>query len=119
MNEIINTLAEYERLLANPGTVSNKEELNKLLSDKFMEIGSSGRLYNREQTLKALESGEMPQTDLTGFNIINLAENTWLLTYRAKRIINGNTALSYRCSVWNYNNKQWQILFHQGTNITE
>ena len=116
MNEIINILAEYERLLANPAV---KEDLTRFFSDEFVEIGSSGKLYNREQTLKALESSAVQKTDLSEFNLLKLGENTCLLTYKAKRTVNGKVSLSYRSSVWNYNNKQRKIIFHQGTNIAE
>jgi len=116
MNEIINKLAEYEKLFVNP-SADNAENLNQLFSDSFMEAGSSGKIYNKEQTLNTLKSGDMPQTDLSEFSLLNLEGDTYLLRYKAARFAGGTTTLSYRSSIWQYKNGKWQILFHQGTKI--
>jgi len=116
MNEIINKLAEYEKLFVNP-SADNAENLNQLFSDSFMEVGSSGKIFNKEQTLYALASESIPQTDLFEFSLLNLEGDTFLLRYKASRFAGGKTTLSYRSSIWQYKNGKWQILFHQGTNI--
>ncbi len=44
-------LKRFELLLMDPATRRSQESLDALLSRDFVEIGSSGRVWNRQATL--------------------------------------------------------------------
>jgi hypothetical protein len=44
----------FEEQLLQPGIRTSPERLAALLADEFIEIGSSGRVYNKQQTIDLL-----------------------------------------------------------------
>lgn len=56
-----------------------------LLADEFMEFGSSGRIFDKQQIIAALQD-ELPiQRSLLDFKTVVLAPGVVLTTYRAVR----------------------------------
>lgn len=92
----------------------SKEALDKLLSEEFIELSSSGQIYNKQFVLQTLPSSD-PIEDIVGeieqFDIMDVSEDKVLATYRI--LING--VMSLRSSIWKKNGDQWQMIFHQGT----
>ena len=53
--EITDLLLEQERSLLNPGTRKTPGQLELLLSEDYLEIGSSGRIYSRDMVMERLQ----------------------------------------------------------------
>jgi glyoxylase I family protein len=106
-------LKELEELLLVPD-VRKSTRLVELLADEFIEFGSSGRVYTRDDLVTALKD-EAPVAQTTSdFRVTHLAPDVALLTYRIRR--HSQPAVdTLRCSVWRRTNGKWQMLFHQGT----
>ena len=110
MTELLAHLRELEERLFTAGL----DELEKLLADDFSEIGSSGRLYDKEQAISLLTGGHLNPFTATDFSLRPLVPGLVLLSYRTDTKTSPPiTAL--RSSIWRLQNGKWQITFHQGT----
>jgi hypothetical protein len=88
---------------------ASASKLQQLISNDFIEFGSSGRVYDKTAIVSALTSDpSMPAPPvLVEFRVAALASDVVLATYRL-----GN---SLRSSIWRCEHGSWRILFHQGT----
>ena len=112
-------ILHLEEKLLTPQTRSSPEELGRLLADDFIEFGSSGRVYNKQQIIDALagESGSM--ITLADFQVRPLASKVVMATYRTTDRSSPNlpTRRALRLSIWRFESSRWQMVFHQGTPI--
>lgn len=94
--------------------VRKSSRLAELLADEFIEFGSSGGVYTRDDLVAALQA-ETPVTQTTSdFRVTHLAPDVALLTYRIHR--HSQPAVdTLRCSVWRRTGGKWRMVFHQGT----
>ncbi|MFZ1082797.1 MAG: DUF4440 domain-containing protein [Candidatus Kryptoniota bacterium] len=106
-----------EECLLLPGVRSNAEELVSLIADDFVEFGSSGLVYNKEQVLEGLIHVPSLGIIMENFQVKQLASNIVLATYRAVKRDDAKltTMQSLRSSIWRRSDGRWQIVFHQGT----
>ncbi len=109
--ELLKTLQTLEEQIVDPKFRKSSAFLNQVLADDFMEIGSSGKIYNKAEVIAALQVAEDSSIILRDFKLIALADNVALLTFAA---VNKNIT-SLRSSIWRLNAGKWQLLFHQGT----
>lgn len=116
-DQTITDLQRLETLLLNPASNSKPETLWPLFANEFVEIGSSGRRYNRQQTLASLTSASTSRGELSEFVVAMLADDIALVTYRAVRYLDP-LQHSLRSSIWQRRGLRWQIIFHQGTPIS-
>ncbi len=93
------------------------KELKEHLSDEFLEFGSSGNIFNKEDQLEAIRNDKTVTDSIkytvSDFTIKLIASDVVLATYRSLRHTDNRLVL--RSSVWNRNQGKWQMLFHQGT----
>ena len=110
-------LRELEERLLRLDTRRSRQALGELLSDDFIEFASDGVAYNKGQVIDALERETPCRRSLTEFEILPLAENVILATYRATRqnVASNEIVDSLRSSIWKQRDGRWQMLFHQGT----
>ena len=88
-----------------------------LLADDFYEIGCSGRLYDRTETLRRLTSERRRETTIRDFQVRFLSPDVALIVYLlvdAEEEEDDRPA-TWRSSVWRCEYGRWQIHFHQGT----
>lgn len=108
---------ELEESHLRPEARSSPEALRFLLADDFLAIGSSGRLWNRDQTIEAL-SGEVAFTaSIEHLTVQSLAPGVALTTYRLV-ITSGGARTTRRSSIWVHRGGRWLLLFHQGTPVS-
>ena len=101
-----------EQTLLNPLTRKDASALERLITDDFIEIGSSGVLYNKRQTIDALLQSEPFRYEIADFCVRELAENIVMAIYRITVFREGMPAtVSMRSSIW----VSGRIVFHQGT----
>jgi hypothetical protein len=100
-----------EEQLLQPEVRTSPESLAALLADEFIEIGSSGRVYNKQQIIDLLRhaGGQGSPPTLRDFSARQLAAEVILVTYS---IVESQTI---RSSVWKLIDGRWQMVFHQGT----
>jgi hypothetical protein len=106
-------LCTLEKRLLQPEVRKSPEELDILLADDFLEFGSSGRIYNKQQVIDGLANETRIEMTLMDFEIKLLAPDVVLATYRVLK--HKDMKYSLRSSIWKLNGDKWQMVFHQGT----
>ncbi len=113
-DESIATVMALERRLLHPEVRASPAALEALLDPEFLEIGASGRLWTRRDTIETLpRDAQTPIRDeqMTGRQ---LADHLVLLTYISDEA--GRRAR--RSSLWRFDKTAgWRLLHHQGTLI--
>jgi hypothetical protein len=112
-----NSFRELEERLQLPEVRRAPEEVGKLLAADFVEFGSSGAIYSRQQVIEGLAQEAHMERSVMDFNVRALSDDLALITYRATRRdpTNGQVHHSLRSSIWTLVDGGWQMLFHQGT----
>ena len=98
----------------------SKAIADKILANEFIEYGSSGTIYNKQQTLDIICTVPDSYYQITDFSARPLASGLVLATYTASRYslkTQREMGSSRRSSIWQLIDNQWQLLFHQGTKI--
>lgn len=106
------TIYKLENSLINNNIRTNKNCLNELLHKNYMEIGSSGNIYKREDYFNEDGAG-IRELKIVDFSIDILEKDLVLSHYKVIDNERKNTTL--RTSIWKKENNKWQIYFHQGT----
>jgi hypothetical protein len=109
--ETVALIRRLEEALLVPEVRKSAAQIAALLADEFVEIGSSGRIYDKDQIIGQLqqESGEESLRTVSDFTARELADGLILVTYP---IIETRTV---RSSIWKRTNSEWRMVFHQGT----
>jgi hypothetical protein len=98
-----------ERLLL-PEVRSSGDELSRLPTDNFIELGSSGAIYTKQQIIDSLAQEKTMERSTADFSIQVLAEGVVLLTYHSTCCDSGTGQEwhSLRSSIWKRNDTRWQ-----------
>ncbi|WP_445637206.1 DUF4440 domain-containing protein [Nostoc sp. DSM 114161] len=116
-------LCEFEERLLQPDIRKSPKDVMDLLADEFIEFGSSGRIFDRQQIIKSLENEPiepLTQRSITEFKTLVLATGIVLVTYRVVRHVSGEQPVhSLRSSIWKLIDNRWKMIFHQGTLVRE
>ncbi len=104
----LETVIELERSLLAAAVRTRPRALEALLHPDWSEVGSSGRLLERESVVGGLAP---VQAQLEVIEASKLADDVVLLVWRAV----GPERASLRSSVWVRVDGQWRQRFHQGT----
>jgi len=117
--ELAGILAELSRLepiFHWPPKDMTRGALEKMTVDDFWEVGASGRRYSRDFVFNVLEQRQAkPEPDVyqtTDFYCRKLAADIYLLTYT---LLQDNTRLTRRSTIWQRTPTGWKIIYHQGT----
>lgn len=102
---------ELELSLLEPAVRKSVVKINQLISDDFIEFGSSGKIYHKKNLLEDLPNEESSIYKVQNFATLELAEGVVLATY----LVEIDSVSSLRSSIWKYNGDAWQMIFHQGT----
>lgn len=110
---ISDLLYRYEKDFMSHEFCRHGESLNSRISDDFVELGQSGRRFNKKDVIDNLSKipGDR-NIDIRDFNVRRLSDDSYLATYRAH---GKNKGISNRSSVWVNIGGVWKIVFHQGT----
>ena len=108
---------QLEERLLQPEVRSSGGELSRLLADDFIEFGSSGAIYNKQQITGSLTREQIMERSAADFSVRVLADDVVLLTYRSttRDPATAEEWHSLRSSIWKLNEARWQMIFHQGT----
>jgi hypothetical protein len=75
-------LRELEERLLQPALRKSAQVVADLLADEFIEFGSSGRVFNKQQIIENLQNEPATQRAIVEFNTSVLAAGVVLVTYR-------------------------------------
>ena len=109
------TIRELEERLLQPEVRRSAEHVDALLADVFVEIGSSGRLYDKAQIMAVLQVEVGVRYSLADFEVRELTPGVVLATYRTRCTAQGEVKQALRSSIWMLVKEHWQMVFHQGT----
>ena len=106
---------EAEIELLTSATRNHADRVRALLSPDFVEIGRSGRCWNREEIVAVLAEEPPRKTPVTDeWNFVRLGDEYMLVTY----VIHGAESDSRHSSVWHLGDGSPVMCFHQGTVVT-
>lgn len=110
-------LHALEAALLSPELRRDRAQVGALLAEDFLEFGSSGSVWTREQILDLLATEDYLPPAMKDFQCHLLAEEVALVTYRTMRINaqTGQNKTVLRSSVWTLVAGDWRVRFHQGT----
>ncbi len=114
-------LQTCEESLLDPAVRRDSEQLADLLSDDFVEFGSSGRVWSREQIIELLATEDYRPPTVENFACAWLGDGVVLATYRTVRTKSDSGSVQtrksavLRSSIWVKEGDIWRIRFHQGT----
>jgi hypothetical protein len=95
---------------------TTRADLENMTAPEFREIGASGRRYDRGYVLDILEKRlENPAADVwetSNFDCLELARDTYLVTYT---LLQQKQRVTRRSSIWRRTVEGWKIVYHQGT----
>ena len=98
---------------------ANRNKLNDLIHEDFIEIGYSGKTYTKANILALLlnEISVESESWAQEYNFITLSTDTVLLMYKSARMHQNGQLERHakRTSIWFNNQGKWQMKFHQGT----
>ncbi|UXH78075.1 nuclear transport factor 2 family protein [Roseateles amylovorans] len=116
---VFHRLVALERTLHRPQVRRDRQRLDQLLHEQFVEIGYSGRRYTKVDLLVKLPAERADGNEIRAqdFELNFLSPDLLLLAYRcAHRHPDGTmTRFSYCSSLWERQGGEWRLRFHQGT----
>ena len=111
-------LVSLEQSLHTHEVRRNAQVLERLLSPEYLEIGASGRTYNREQIIQLLATSQGDSIiRADSFELKRLGAGVAMLLYRSWESGSEGEKLveAKRTSIWSCSLGQWAMVFHQGT----
>jgi hypothetical protein len=113
MDPLCAQLRLAEESLLNPGVRRDRAQVAAFLADGFLEFGSSGRIWTRDQIFELLATETYVPVQIESFQCSLLAADVALVTYRCVRP--DAQSASLRSSIWTRIGEKWLLRFHQGT----
>ena len=108
-------ILEREKSLFKIKFMSNKEYLNNIISDDYLEIGKSGYFINKIQVIDALLKEETDRKiAIYNYSCDEIDKNAYLVHYITKNIDD----IVYRTSIWK-KEESLKIIFHQASILKE
>lgn len=112
------TIGDTERRLLDAAVRGDPTALAALLADDFVEIGASGRRYDRAEVIAALaDESDGYEATLADLEMDELAEDVVLVRYRTESRSHADASPRHalRTSLWRRTPQGWQMFHHQGT----
>jgi hypothetical protein len=113
----VDEVVALELRLLDPQIRASPGEVDLLLHEDFIEVGASGRRWDRASTIESLASEARPAPEVSDIVARPLADQVVLVTYLASRPDEGRG--SFRSSLWVMTADGWRVLFHQGTWVSD
>jgi len=109
------TLRRLEESLWQPDVRFSAAKMNALLADDFVEIGASGRSYDRAEVLAAPAVAFEAELPLAELHVRALSIDIAQVTYVSVDTRAGEVRRARRSSIWSRTRAGWRLRFHQGT----
>jgi hypothetical protein len=116
---VMRELMQREPLFHRKEFGTTRKDFEKMLAPAFWEVGASGRRYSRKFVLDVLEERYQKPTEavweIGDFHCFEIATDNYMVSYT---LIQGQR-VTRRTTIWRRTDGSWQILFHQGTIVTQ
>jgi hypothetical protein len=113
---VLDELKQHEPVFHRLESGARRADLENMIDPDFCEVGASGRRYGRGYVLDILEKRlENPVEDVwecSDFRCLELARDTYLVTYT---LLQQKQRMTRRSSIWRRSRQGWKIVYHQGT----
>lgn len=109
--DALDAVVGLERELLDPAVRADPLRAGELLHPDFEEIGASGRRWSRQEILDMFNDEESATVELQVLSLSQVDTSTALLSYRSV----SPAGSSLRSSLWQREDGQWRLRFHQGT----
>ncbi|MCU1769601.1 nuclear transport factor 2 family protein [Pseudomonas protegens] len=115
--ELSDHLLMLERQLQQAEVRADRQALEALLADDFLEFGASGGRWDKAQVLASLPQQVFIERRISEFAVQCLGADLAQVTYLCHNAAAPGRAASsaWRSSLWRCQEGRWQMLFHQGT----
>lgn len=100
--------------MLDPVVRGDRDRLDELIQDGFVEFGSSGRVYGKAALIDMLVGEDHAPVTMEDFSVRQLDGATALVTYRS---VGRGGREARRSSVWIREAGSWRMAFHQGTRL--
>jgi len=118
--DVSETLRQLEASLLTNTVRKDRARVAELLADEFREFGRSGTVYTKAEILAFLQEEEEIRVTMKEFGCQMVAEGVALVTYLSERTEPSGEAIeALRSSLWVRRRHRWQMVFHQGTPLSE
>lgn len=118
--EILRELSAREPIFHRAEFGVSREDFERMTVEEFWEIGASGRRYSRNFVLDEMEkryaADHEDVWETSEFHCRRLTEDVFLLTYT---LVQDDTRVTRRSTIWQRTAEDWKIVFHQGTVVTD
>ena len=108
--ECFHEIESLERELVDPKIRMGSGRIQELLSDDFLEFGSSGKVIRKRDVLIAASKPSATTYQLSDFKFKMLGEEHVLVTYLS---VTSCQQIAHRSSIWVKENGRWKMLHHQ------
>ena len=119
-DEVLKQLAAREPIFHRLEFGTTRADFEAMMDPGFWETGASGRRYNREEVLNALEGRHaQPHNDVWEISKLGcqqLADGLYLLTYT---LLQDRVRLTRRATIWRRTEAGWKIVYQQGTLVRD
>lgn len=119
LQPVLEALRQREPIFHHPEFGTTRAHHQRMTAEDFWEVGASGRRYSRAFVLDLLDQREPDPAErdwqTRDFQCRELGPDTYLLTYTLAQ----GERISRRSTIWRCCDGQWQVLFHQGTLVTD
>jgi hypothetical protein len=115
VDEEIRQAVDAELELLRPEIRGSAARVEELLHPEFVEIGASGRRWDRAAMVAALVGGDLTDPgpiEVTDVEGIRLADDLIQVRFRTRRDTAGPV---WRTSLWRRLDGRWRVYYHQGT----
>jgi hypothetical protein len=115
---LLNNLSKLEIELHQIEVRKDKNRLNELFHESFLEVGRYGKTYRKSDILANLQKQTIPGTIWSqDYNLEVLSDDLALITYKSAMMDEeGNLSIyTFRSSLWQKITGSWRIRFHQWT----
>ena len=118
--KLIDILIKKENQLLLPEIRHSTTKLKELLSENFIEIGSSGKKFRLKEVLENLSKEKDWSAKISNIEFRMINEDVAQLFYNCVIYHNLDDKGSYSIRNLNWTNESdtWKMIFHQGTKIS-
>ena len=109
-------LFELETSLFKKEYLNNKEYLDNIFHDNYMEYGMSGLIYYKKDTIESLLGIGDRNIKIIDFISEKIDDKSFIVHYVS---VHSGDVKVLRTSIWQENDERLQLLFHQGTLINK
>ena len=109
MRDVFGHIENLERSLLKSEIRASTRILDQIFCDGFIELGKSGRLYNKQDIIAELTGAPQSSALFSDFDIRALSDTLILAGFSSTN--NGRTVR--RHSLWEKTGKDWRILYHE------